>query len=256
MPKPDISNWKAAYECFDMLASTQTPGSLYDQLVRGDEARYFAWTTAALTPWGQVADAAPSKPGKPTTPMVYLAAREGFKAPNKLSELLAAAHRHRPAILALKTIVDTKGEGLTERDRFGMAIREWDPKGGWRLQVLSALLLDVMQRTAGEAGEGMSPKRWVSFSSSSNETIDREKILGEWQRFLDHLVELDVAEAPSIKRLVDGHFLAEKLGVKPGKWMAPALDVVMAWQLRNPGNTDTAAVVEEVRKRKDELAIK
>ncbi|KAH8879445.1 poly A polymerase C-terminal region-like protein [Thozetella sp. PMI_491] len=237
MPQPDISNWSAVYECLDFISRTQTPGSIYDQLVRGGEARWLAWTLAALTPWEQVKDAPPPKPGKPMTPMSYLAAREGFKASNKLTDILISARRHRPAIMELKHIVDTNGDGLMERDRFGMAVREWDPKGGWRLQVLSAIFVDVLQRTAGQSGE------------------DRNTILAEWQRFLDHLVALDVTEAPSIKRLVDGTFLAKELGVRPGKWMSAALDVVMVWQLRNPESTDTTGAVDEVRKRKKELGI-
>ncbi|KAK4201399.1 hypothetical protein QBC40DRAFT_253223 [Triangularia verruculosa] len=65
-----------------------------------------------------------------------------------------------------------------------MTIRDWDSRGGnWRLQVLT-----------------------------------QEAVLAEWQQFLDHLVEMDVMNAPSVKRLVDGKILAGALGVKPGKW--------------------------------------
>lgn len=44
------------------------------------------------------------------------------------------------------------------------------------------------------------------------------------------------------------------MDVKPGPWMKDALDVVMAWQLRNPENTDPAQAVEAVKQtRKSEL---
>lgn len=72
---------------------------------------------------------------------------------------------------------------------------------------------------------------------------------------MDHLVELDVVDAPNIKRLVDGRALSKALGIKPGKWTGKALDVCMEWQLRNPNETDIAGAVEEVRKKKDELEI-
>lgn len=62
-------------------------------------------------------------------------------------------------------------------------------------------------------------------------------------------------DAPHAKRLIDGRQLAAALGVKPGKWMAKALDVCMAWQLRNPGEADPAGAVEEVRRRREELGI-
>lgn len=79
--------------------------------------------------------------------------------------------------------------------------------------------------------------------------------LGEWQLFLDHLQEMDVLGAPSLKRIIDGTQLATALGVKPGKWMAGALDACVAWQLRNPGVTDPAGAVEEVNSRRKELGI-
>ena len=87
--------------------------------------------------------------------------------------------------------------------------------------------------------------------------IDRteESFLREWQAFLDHLGTLDVLEAPSLKRLIDGTQLAKALGAKPGRWMAPALEICIAWQLRHPDATDPAGAVEEVRARKEELGI-
>lgn len=38
------------------------------------------------------------------------------------------------------------------------------------------------------------------------------------------------------------------MSIKPGPWMKDALDVVMAWQLRNPNATDPAQAIEEVKK--------
>ncbi|SPQ20034.1 79a3734a-e755-468a-81e1-d06ecea612e2 [Thermothielavioides terrestris] len=244
MPKPDATAWKTAYECLALLEANKTPGSIYDLLVTGEEARYYAWSLATLTPWEQLPDDPPMKSGKPAPPLPAQAAREGFKAPNKLCDLITAAHRHRHAILELRDVVRDRREGLHERDRFGMAIRDWDTRGGhWRLQVLFAVLVDVEVRV------GMG--RDAGGSSSSQEAV-----LAEWQQFLDHLVELDVMNAPSIKRLVDGKILTAALGVKPGKWMGAALDVALAWQLRNPGVDDPAGAIEEVRRRRDELGIR
>ncbi|KAK0645590.1 hypothetical protein B0T16DRAFT_411525 [Cercophora newfieldiana] len=237
MPSPDISHWVTAYECLETLEKNKTPGSIYELLVASDEARRYAWNLATLTPWAQLPDDPPLKGGKLAPPLATQAAREGFKAPNKLSDIVTAAHRHRPKILELKEIVCTGQPTMNERDRFGMTIREWDSRGGnWRLQVLYAVLVDVEVRSGAEG-------------------VAVEAVLAEWQKFLDHLVELDVLDAPSMKRLVDGKILAKELGVRPGKWMSAALDVATAWQLRNPGATDYAGAVEEVRKRKDELGI-
>lgn len=48
--------------------------------------------------------------------------------------------------------------------------------------------------------------------------------------------------------MLDGKQLAKALAIKPGPWMKDALDVVMAWQLRNPGQKDTEGAIEEVKK--------
>jgi hypothetical protein len=165
-------------------------------------------------------------------------------SPTKLTDVITAAHRHRLAILELKNAVRDKAPYVKERERFGMAIREWDFKGGhWRLQVLYALLVEVMERTRPTA------------KGTEEEKSGREQIFLEWQAFLDHLEDLDVMDAPAIKRLVDGTQLAKALGVKPGKWMTAALDVVMRWQLQHVGETDPAGAIEEVKARKEELGI-
>ncbi|KAK3323542.1 hypothetical protein B0T19DRAFT_426350, partial [Cercophora scortea] len=256
MPQPGLSNWSAAYTCLDLLAKNKTPGSIYESLVTTEEARYFAWSLAALTPWEQLPDDPPIKPTKPALPLATQAAREGFKATNKLTEVITAAHRHRRAILELKDIVCTKQASMSERDRFGMAIREWDAMGGhWRLQVLFSILVDVEERTRTKRDSSGADNQPAAAGEEESFAAAVEGVLAEWQQLLDHLVELDVVNAPSMKRVVDGRVLSKALGVKPGPWMTQALDVAMAWQLRNPGETDPAGGVEEVRKRKTELGI-
>ncbi|KAK4199679.1 mitochondrial CCA tRNA nucleotidyltransferase [Triangularia verruculosa] len=230
MPKPDISKWDRAYECLLFLESNNTPGSIWQLLVTTEEARYFAWALATLTPWEQLPDDPPLKPGKAAFPLATQAAREGFKAPNKLSDVVTAAHRHRPAILELKAIVEKKTDEMKDRAKFGMAIREWDARavGSWRLQVLYSILVDVEQRTG---------------------SAKQEEVLLEWQGLLDHLVELDLMQVASLKRICDGKYLSKALGVRPGVWTGAALNVVMQWQLKNPGVEDPAGAVEENTKR-------
>ncbi|KAI2463240.1 hypothetical protein F4781DRAFT_426527 [Annulohypoxylon bovei var. microspora] len=240
IPTPDISNWKLAYELLDSLRRNKTPGSIYDVLVRSDEADYYAWILAAICPWENVEDPPYSGKGKQPPPFVTLAAREGIKTPNKLSDLATAAHNNRADIMSLVTAVSTNAPSITERGRFGMAIRHWDSKAGhWRVQVLYALLAEAMDALA----------------PGSEKTVSKEDFLRKWQLFLDHLQELDVLEAPSLKRLIDGKELAKALRVKPGKWMTEALNVCIEWQLRHPEATDPAGAVEEVRSRRAELGV-
>ncbi|CAK7198168.1 CCA tRNA nucleotidyltransferase, mitochondrial [Sporothrix eucalyptigena] len=260
-PLPSLAGWASTYQCLHVLAETKTPGSLYDILVRTEEAQYFAWVLAAIVPWAQVAPPpppppppAPAKgkgkgnagnvPSKPPPAPVVLALREGIRAPNKLCDVVAGAYKHRDEILDLKlAVLDKKEPDIHERDRFGMAIRSWEARGSnWRLQVLFALLFEVMALAQTAAPESPSPTQV-------------ESLLRDWQTFLDHLEALDVMDAPHIKRLLDGKQVAAALGIKPGKWMTAAMDMCMAWQLRNPEETDPAGAIEEVRQRKDEVGI-
>ena len=54
---------------------------------------------------------------------------------------------------------------------------------------------------------------------------------------------------------MDGHAMGAALGVKPGRWTGAALNVCIAWQLRNPGEEDPAGMLDEIRRRKQELGI-
>ncbi|RWA13251.1 hypothetical protein EKO27_g1858 [Xylaria grammica] len=240
IPLPNLSHWHNAYGCLDHLFKSHAPGSISNVLVQTDEASYYAWMLCALAPWDCVDEPVHTGQGRPPPPFISLAGREGIRAPNKLCELVTAAHRNRADILALKTAVVQASAHINARDLFGMAIRQWDAKGGhWRLQVLFSLLVEAMQR-------------WeVGATSSQN----GDRFLGEWRLFLDHLHELDVLDAPSMKKIIDGTQLAKVLGVKPGKWMTGALEVCVAWQFRHPDATDPAGAVEEVNKRRKELGI-
>jgi len=62
------------------------------------------------------------------------------------------------------------------------------------------------------------------------------------------LRDLDLLSAPTLKPLIDGKALAKALATPPGPWMKDALEVVMAWQLRNPGVKDPAEAIDAVKK--------
>ncbi|KAI8273179.1 CCA tRNA nucleotidyltransferase [Colletotrichum sp. SAR11_240] len=158
-PAPDLSKWKLAYGCLDLLFRDCAPGSIYNTLVATDEAAYLAWALAAVIPYSHVKDEV---------------AFPKIEATDKL-------------------------ESLSDSDVSGF--------------------------------------------------------LTGWKCFLDHLADLDVMDAPSLRRLVDGRLLTKELGVRPGKWMGQALEVCVAWQLRHRGETDPAGAIAEVRQRSKELGI-
>ncbi len=52
--------------------------------------------------------------------------------------------------------------------------------------------------------------------------------------FLLHLRHQNLLDAPTLTPAINGKQLCASLNMKSGSWMKDALDVVMAWQLRNP----------------------
>lgn len=69
----------------------------------------------------------------------------------------------------------------------------------------------------------------------------------KYTHFLSHLTHLSLLDAISLKPLLDGKTLAKAIGTPPGPWMKDALDIVMAWQLRNPSVTDPTEAIEAVK---------
>ncbi|KYK56705.1 putative tRNA nucleotidyltransferase [Drechmeria coniospora] len=252
--------------CLDYLLRNDNPESVGSRLVRSSDSLYLAWSLAAVSPWMTVDDPPNHSRKANSLPPVAIVAREGFKAPNKLTDVMAASHRHRKEILELKRVVCSKGPTMNRRDIFGMAIRRWEAHGGhWTLQVLSALLVEAMDQVEPRDDRGFhidtSGPGCGAFCSSAdrldrNEDPSRESretfIVG-WESFVNHLVEIDVYDAPAIQRLVDGRSLAKALSTKPGRWTGKGLEICMEWQLRNPLVTDPQGAIDEVRKRWIEL---
>lgn len=143
---PDTSRWHIAYNCLDSLIQDSSSDLIAQRLIVDSDATYLAWNLAALTPWMVVVE--PPNPQRKANalPLIAIVSREGFKAPNKLSDIIAASYRNRGHILSLKRAVCEGATFTNERDRFGMAIRKWDtPAGSWKLQVLNALLVEATE---------------------------------------------------------------------------------------------------------------
>jgi hypothetical protein len=252
-PVPETSNWHVVYDFLEDLKAKKTPGSIYQSLVRSEDAKYLAWVLAALTPWSSVPQAPPVKQkGKPLLPLGGMVAREGIKADNKICNVVSGAFKHYQKITDLKDAIKGKELYINERDTVGMTIRRWDSQGGhWRLQTLFAILVEAMNRNVSTGSLPRGPSYSVT-----NIKPEHEELLGEWQGFIDHLEVMDVMDAPALKPILSGTELSKALGgVKPGPWMKPALDICMEWQLRNPGVQDATGAIEEVKKRSDELKI-
>ncbi|KAI1434567.1 hypothetical protein GGR50DRAFT_687531 [Xylaria sp. CBS 124048] len=258
LPLPDLSQWSRAYECLEHLCKNLTPGSIGEIVIQLDEEMYFAWLLCALTPWGNVDKPVRTGKGTPPPPFITLVAREGIRARNKICDLITAAYNNRADIMDIKAAVLRKDPEISDRARLGMAIRHWDAKGGhWKLQVLFSLLVEAMQRwEVGTTGSSQYSSRALPCDPSPDLLAARNAdFLGEWQSLFDHIRELDVMDATSLNRIIDGKQLADALGVRPGRWMTEALEVCVAWQFRNPNVTDPAGAIEEVRSKRKKLAI-
>lgn len=258
-PQPSLEGWSVAYEF--LHDSPSNIDSVYDVLVTSDEARYYAWVLACVAPFARLPASISANPKK-QPPAATVAAREGIKAPTKLSDLITAAVCHREQICELKSKVCSGDASEIGRDTLGMAVRGWEAKGThWRLQVLFAILYDLMVQATASTGLGATAHTSDKLSGSPEaddaHTVSTSgKVERDWKGFLDRLQTLDLMDAPSMKPLVDGRRLMQTLDIKkPGRWMSLALDICMAWQLRNPEETDPAGAIEEVRQRKKELGI-
>lgn len=208
-------------------------------LVRSDESRYISWILAALVPWSAILS--PQQTGSKPPPIFGTrVAQEGIKATSKICCLVNGAFKNYAQITYLKNAVVHGQTFIHERDTVGMSIRKWDADGGnWRIQSLFALLVEVMDR-------------------AGTRSIPVATILCEWQELIDHLEQMDIMDAPAEKPLVNGTMLMRELNAKGGPWTKAALDICMAWQLRNPNATGPEVqkdAIEEVRRRSKELKI-
>jgi len=75
----------------------------------------------------------------------------------------------------------------------------------------------------------------------------------EWASWLEHLAKIDALNAYDFRPVVDGKALSKALRLKPGPWMKEALDVVMAWQLRQTTSPTIEGAIDEVRNKQGEL---
>ncbi|CAI6332517.1 unnamed protein product [Periconia digitata] len=217
--QPDVDYFEPAYNFINSMHKSDDTSivDLSRTLLRNTDEKYLSWVCAAVMPWADAPQVPNSKPARPPFYAAYLVAQEGFKAPNKVCDVIAASLNNSEEI---RKLVDKRPR---ERDVLGMAVRRWGPT--WRTQVLFSLVYEIVLGA-----------------------VSKDTILKQYFAFVAQLTEKDLLEADTFKPLVNGKELASAMSIKPGPWMKDALDVVMAWQLRNPGITDPAQAIEEVKK--------
>jgi tRNA nucleotidyltransferase (CCA-adding enzyme) len=162
---PDATLFEPAYDFVQSVISGQEDTPIIgDTLLRDADEKYIAWICATVMPWADAPTVPHHKPlQRPFFP-AYLVAREGFKAPNKISEVIAASLSNSEEI---RTTVAQCTKGLrrpdtinpandpTGRDTLGMALRRWGST--WRSQVFFNLVYEVVLGRTSQAGQSIRP---------------------------------------------------------------------------------------------------
>ena len=158
---PATENWKLVYDCLETLQRNKTPGSIYDTLVRSEDAQFVAWILAAVAPWSSVPLPEAKVGAKIPLPYATLVGREGIKVNNKISDIITASFRNSAEITTLRDAILEKYAYVNERDTVGMMIRRWDWTGkNWRLEVMLAIFVEVLNK--GQAGKFHPERTYLS----------------------------------------------------------------------------------------------
>lgn len=119
--KPDLDYFTPAYDFINSIRTSNdgTYTIISQNLLRNEDEWYLAWVCAAVMPWADAPQVPHSKPSRPPYHAAYLVATEGFKAPNKIGDVISASLNHTDGI---RKLVE---QCPKERDVLGMAIRQW-----------------------------------------------------------------------------------------------------------------------------------
>lgn len=148
---PETKGWKIIIDSLSEIINSEDV--LASHLTRDAEEKYFAWQLAAMVPYRD-APTPQAPPGKKTLPPVAVSvAKEGFKATNRVADVIGASVKNQEEIAGIvdklferKRRPDKQVEGaedVTRRDVLGMAIRRWGAT--WRSQVLYSLLVEISE---------------------------------------------------------------------------------------------------------------
>jgi tRNA nucleotidyltransferase (CCA-adding enzyme) len=150
---PDTDLFKPAYDFVESVVegTSDIPAIISTTLLRDADEKYLAWICTTVMPWADAPTVPHHKPTQRPFFTGYLVAREGFKAPNKVCDVIAASLGHGDEI---RNMVSQCARGLrrpdtvnptndaTGRDVLGMALRRWGST--WRTQVLFNLVYEVV----------------------------------------------------------------------------------------------------------------
>lgn len=141
--RPEVSKWFMAYNFVRDLIRLEDD-DLRSILLPDKDHEYLAWVASCVVPWVDAPTPAPSKQSKKPSPVAVSVAREGFKAPNKVSDIINAAVTNKGDIENVMQDFNEirqnpqKPKTAASRDTLGMAIRRWG--SSWRLQIIFVMM--------------------------------------------------------------------------------------------------------------------
>lgn len=143
-------------EADDSEVSLELRKSIKDFLIRDKDEKYRSWMIATLSPWALVDVKNPltEEEARKMAPRPTRVARDSLRCEKKLTALLSVA------VTRYKLISDVKSEYAGGELNTSLSDTRWKLANllrtlgaDWRLCFIQAILLDVMQGKAAQAGE-------------------------------------------------------------------------------------------------------
>ena len=143
--EPDVEGWQCLVK--EVASMFKDRHDLVDHCIHDADERYTVWILACLVPY-RSAPQPQSPPGRKLPPPIAAqVAREGFKATNKVCDVVTASIRNSADIERLASLYGESrrkydaANVATMREEVGMAIRQWGST--WRLQTLFTLFAAI-----------------------------------------------------------------------------------------------------------------
>ena len=249
-------SWSKAIDVLQRIDNSDDPASLSQHesnlhplrtikriLLRDANEQFLAWMLSCFVPWAQASYDQNWRCGKTPTSRAANAARHGLKADNRICRVIDSAATNFENVIEIRNA--SAGQSYADQAAFppmhqarkrevqGIAIRGWGPD--WRSTVVFAVLVEAAtSENSAQVAEG----------------------LAHFASWLEDLERSNLLNADKIKPLINGKQLLDALDVKEaGPWVKKGLDIIIAWQFRNPQASDPREAIQAIRDRSLEIGI-
>jgi tRNA nucleotidyltransferase (CCA-adding enzyme) len=91
--------------------------------------------------------------------------------------------------------------------------------------------------------------------SSTNNITNPCLVIRDYDLFLSYLENEKLLDVTELKPIANGNEVSASLGVRRGRWMSTALEMLIKWQLLHPEITEKDQALEELKNRRAELGV-